>query len=120
MKKRTIPTLPTQTPVEPTTEELIESVIALVNYSRGAAIKVQFVVTVLENEQGDWCGAVGVLYAAESTPNLDNSPRVPLQPFFYPAEVCRVLEQRGIIKSVHTSRRTGINCHWFDFAETFI
>lgn len=109
------------TPTRPdkTTDELIEEVLSLVTYSRAFRIEVMFAVTVLETEQGDWCGAVGCLYASESKSGLQGQPTIPLAPNFYPAEVARRLEQRGLISPVHTSRRTGLDVHWFQFATSF-
>lgn len=101
------------------TDEYVSQFVAMVEYARNAGLKPLACVTILEHE-GQYCGAVLCLYAAETKAITDKQQMIPLTPYFYGADVANALEARGILQSAHESRRTGISTVWFDISTTLI
>lgn len=98
--------------------DLADQFKALVIQARHWGLKPMAAITTLEVD-GMYCGAVLILYAAETHAIEGKLKEIPLTPYFYPQGVADCLEAAGIIKTVHETKRTGILTAWCEISTSF-
>lgn len=119
MKTQKTKTAPTQTVVQKSTEDYVSEFCSLVDYCRAWAVEPCAAVTVLEHE-GQYCGAILCLYAADISTDIKYNRVVRMTPYFYGSDVANMLEARGLLISPTETRRTGISVTWFKISPTLI
>jgi hypothetical protein len=117
MKKAKTTVAPLQTAVELSSIDLADQFVSLVKHTRGLGLKPMAAITTLELD-GVYCGAVLVLYCAESGSDVNNKQHIPLMPYFYPQGVADALEGSRVIVAEHETKRSGVLTTWLTISET--
>jgi len=106
-------------PITEQTREQASNFCAIVQMSRNYLLKPACAIVTLEVD-GLYCGAILILYAAETHSVAGDIKQIPLTPYFYTGDVASWLETTGVIVPVHETKKTGVYTVWCEISQTLI
>lgn len=106
-------------PITELTREQASNFCSIVEMSRNYLLKPMCAIVTLE-VGGLYCGALLVLYAAETHSVSGDIKQIPLVPYFYTGDVASWLETAGVLVPVHETKKSGVLTVWCDISQTLI